>query len=89
MRKKILIVDDNEAVRRAIRSCIEKTDWEICGEAENGKTAIEMVIDRQPDLVVLDLSMHVMGGLDAARTISAISPNLSMIMFTCIAVTSF
>jgi DNA-binding NarL/FixJ family response regulator len=81
--KKILIVDDNEAVRRAIRSCIEKhRDWEICGEAENGKTAIEMVTDRQPDLVVLDLSMPVMGGLDAARTISAISPNLPIVMFT-------
>ncbi len=83
MPKKILIVDDNEAVRRAIRFCIEEhTDWGVCGEAENGKTALEMVTDRRPDLIVLDLSMPVMGGLDAARKISAIRPDLPIIMFT-------
>jgi DNA-binding NarL/FixJ family response regulator len=81
--KKILIVDDNEAVRRAVRFCLaEHTDWEICGEAGNGKTAVEMVTDRQPDLIVLDLSMPVIGGLDAARHISAIRPDLPIIMFT-------
>ncbi len=75
MPEKIPIVDDNEAFRRAIRFCIEEhTDWEICGEAANGKTPIEMVSDPQPDLVVLDLSMPVMGGLDAAQKISEIRP---------------
>ena len=51
--KKILVVDDNEAVQRAVRFCIEEhTDWEICGDAENGKTAIEMVARINPDLVI-------------------------------------
>ena len=54
----------------------------ICGEAENGKTTIEMVIRLNPDLVALDLSMPVMGGLDAAWGISAVRPDLPIIMFT-------
>jgi YesN/AraC family two-component response regulator len=71
MAVKILLVDDNAVVRRALRCSIEsQTDWEVAGEAENGKVAIELVQRSSPDVIILDLSMPVMNGLDAARHIS-------------------
>ena len=87
MASKILIVDDSRAVRRLIRSSIEKqTDWVVCGEAENGKIAVALVEELRPHFVILDLSMPVMNGLDAAREISRIAPGMPMIMFTMHAV---
>jgi two-component system, NarL family, nitrate/nitrite response regulator NarL len=80
---RILIVDDSPLVRRGIRGCIQNnTDWEICGEAEDGQTAVELVSQLKPHLVVLDLSMPVMNGLDAASAIAKIAPDTQMIMFT-------
>ena len=54
----------------------------MCGEAENGVAAIDLVQSLQPDLLVLDLSMPVMNGLDAARRIALISPTTGMVLFT-------
>lgn len=80
---RILLVDDSVVVRRGVRACIEaNTDWNICGEAGDGQAAIEMVRNLKPDLVILDLAMPRMNGLEAAREITAIMPNLPMIMFT-------
>ena len=80
---RILIVDDSSVVRRGLRACIQNnTDWEICGEAEDGQSAVELVSQLKPHLVILDLSMPVMNGLDAARAISEIAPEIHMIMFT-------
>ena len=83
MTTRILVVDDMPAIRRAIRFRIEKeTDWELCGEAENGKVAVERVQELHPDVVIMDLSMPVMNGLDAARHIKAIAPATHILMFT-------
>ena len=83
MASKILIVDDSRAIRHLIRSSIEEhTNWVVCGEAENGKIAVALVEELRPHLVILDLSMPVMNGLDAAREISRIAPSMPMIMFT-------
>ena len=83
MAPRILVVDDTQAIRRSLRLRIQKeTDWDICGEAENGKEAIERVKELQPDVVLLDLSMPVMNGLDAARHIKAIAPQTHILMFT-------
>lgn len=80
---KILIVDDAAAIRRALRTSIERrTGWKVCGEAENGKMAVDMVRELDPDVVVLDLSMPVMNGLEAARHIAALAPRTRMLMFT-------
>lgn len=83
MAHKILIVDDNALIRHGIRAAIEQRDgWTVCGEAENGQIAIEMVGTHQPHLVILDFSMPVMNGLEAAREISKIAPNVAIIMLT-------
>ncbi len=80
---KILLVDDNAVVRRALRFSIEtQTDWEIAGEAENGKVAVELVQRSSPDVIILDLSMPVMNGLDAARKIRSLAPHSSILLFT-------
>jgi DNA-binding NarL/FixJ family response regulator len=79
----IAIVDDSPQVRQALRSFLEtNTNWEICGEAENGQAAIELVQRLKPDLLILDLSMPVMNGFDAARKIIADDPKTGIVMFT-------
>jgi DNA-binding NarL/FixJ family response regulator len=79
----VLIVDDNNLVRRLLRAWLEQqSEWQICGEAENGKLAVEKVEELHPDIVILDLQMPVMNGLEAAREIKRLSPNTAMIIFT-------
>ena len=80
---KILLVDDNAVVRRALRLSIEsQTDWEIAGEAENGQVAVDLVQQSSPDVIILDLSMPVMNGLDAAQKIRALTPKACILLFT-------
>ncbi len=80
---RILIADDSPAIRRLLRFFIEhNTDWQVCGEAENGQIAVEKVTELKPHAVILDLSMPVMDGLEAAREITRIAPNVQMVMFT-------
>jgi DNA-binding NarL/FixJ family response regulator len=79
----ILIVDDNPIIRRMLRVFIEHdTQWNVCGEAENGQVALEYVKRSPPDVVILDLQMRVMNGLEAARQISYIAPKTTMAMLT-------
>lgn len=70
-------------IRSVVRSFIEShTDWEVCGEAEDGQAAIAMAERLNPDLIVLDLSMPVKNGLDAARDISKVCPKSTTVLFT-------
>ena len=79
----ILIVDDSAVIRGLLRSTIEQnSDWKVCGEAENGEVAIQRVKQLHPDVVILDLQMPVMNGLEAARQITAVAPKTAMVMFT-------
>jgi len=79
----IALVDDSPTIRQALRTFFEaNTDWKICGEAENGAAAIELDQRLRPDLLVLDLSMPVMNGLEAARNIGVISPKTGIVLFT-------
>lgn len=79
----ILIVDDNALLRRLLRTCLEQDgEWRVCGEAENGKEAVEKVQELKPDVVLLDLLMPVMNGLEAARRIKVLAPDTAMLMFT-------
>jgi len=79
----ILIVDDNALVRHLLRGWVElHPGWDVVGEAENGKLAVEQVEQLHPDIVILDLQMPVMNGLDAARRIRILAPKTTLLMFT-------
>lgn len=78
---RILVADDQEEVRRGICSLIEESaDLEVCAEASNGEEAVEKTVQLQPDMVILDISMPVMNGLDAARAIRACSPTTPILI---------
>jgi len=83
MAKTVLIVDDNEIIRRGLRELFTaEPDFDVCGEAENGREAIEKAQELHPDLIVLDLSMPVMNGIDAARVLRKLMPTLPLIIFS-------
>jgi two-component system chemotaxis response regulator CheB len=78
---KVLIVDDNRFFRERLSSMFNgEPDFEVCGEAENGREAVERALKLDPDLVILDLLMPVMNGIDAARVLRLIMPRLPLIM---------
>jgi CheY-like chemotaxis protein len=79
---RILIADDHEALRRGLRSALLGAGWQVCGEAADGKQAIERTQELKPDLVLLDLSMPVMSGHDAAREILRNNPGVKVVVFT-------
>lgn len=79
--KRIMVVDDNPAIRRALRNILEFNDgWVVCGEAVDGREGIEKAKQLHPDLIVLDVSMPVMNGLDAARVLHQIMPQVPLIL---------
>jgi DNA-binding NarL/FixJ family response regulator len=83
MRTKIAIADDSPVIRHFLRLFIQSsTDWQICGEVENGAAAVALVERLRPDLLILDFSMPVMNGLDAARKILPIAPEIGIVLFT-------
>jgi two-component system chemotaxis response regulator CheY len=81
--KSVLIVDDNSFIRQALCELFkQEADFEVCGEAENGKEGIEKALEMRPDLIVLDLSMPVMNGLDAARVLKRLMPAVPLILYS-------
>ena len=64
--KKILIVDDEEVIRRVLRGLLKKEGYEVI-EAEDGETGVELAKKEDPDVILMDLTMPVMGGLQACR----------------------
>jgi two-component system nitrate/nitrite response regulator NarL len=82
MPQRILIAEDNPAVRNALRTLLEGAGyWEIL-EVENGQQAIAKAPELKPNLIILDLVMPVMDGLNAARQISKLLPDTPMVMYT-------
>ena len=80
---RILIADDHELARRGIRSLLEShPGWEVCAEAKDGRDAVELATSLKPDLVLLDIGMPNLNGLEAARQILATSPNAAILILT-------
>jgi CheY-like chemotaxis protein len=83
MTKSILVADDSEQVRRYVSKLLRSNpDFEVCAEAVNGVDALAKAKEFQPDLVILDLGMPVMNGLEAARELKIILPVVPIILFT-------
>lgn len=84
MRPRILIVDDHAVMREGIRTLLGtlRPEWEICGEAADGQQAIESIKAMKPDVVILDFTMPVMGGLEAASRIRKLGLKCRILMFT-------
>jgi DNA-binding NarL/FixJ family response regulator len=84
--KHILIVDDSPLIRRGLRALLEKLpDWVVCGEAENGADGIDKAQNLHPDVIVIDLVMPVMNGIDASRVLKQLMPAIPIVMFTTFA----
>ena len=83
MLSRLLIVDDHEIVRMAVRTLFAKNNlFEVCGEAQNGPEAICMVPELSPDLVILDLSLPGMNGMETAAKIHHIAPLIRIVLFS-------
>jgi DNA-binding NarL/FixJ family response regulator len=80
---RILLVDDHEIVRKGLKSVLEtRQDWEMVGEATTGREAVKMVADLKPDVVVMDISMPELNGLEAVRQIVKIAPRTEVLVLT-------
>ena len=84
MPARILVVDDHEIVREGIRTLIARSrrGWQICGEARDGEEALEAVRALKPDVVILDITMPKMSGLEAAPRIAKLGLGCRVLMFT-------
>ena len=80
---RILIADDYDIAREGIRALIERqADWEVCGSVGNGREALEKATELKPDIVILDMTMPELNGIDAAVQIKRRLPNTEILMLT-------
>lgn len=80
---RILIADDHELARRGIRAVLEShPGWEVCAEARDGRETVELAASLLPDVVLLDIGMPNLNGLEAARQILAVTPNVAILILT-------
>jgi two-component system, NarL family, response regulator NreC len=80
---RILLADDHKVVRHGTRALLSKIpEWEIIGEVDNGRDAVAQTEKLKPDIVILDIGMPQLNGLDATRQIKKISPQTEVLIFT-------
>lgn len=80
---RILLVDDHDIVRQSVRQILEsQNDWEIVGEAANGREAVTLYRQLKPDVVVMDITMPLMNGLDATKSILEGNPDSKILILT-------
>jgi DNA-binding NarL/FixJ family response regulator len=81
-RPKILIADDHEPLRAAVRDLLESRGWFVCADVGNGQEAVSLAVSFKPDIVILVIEMPILSGLDAARQISKALPGIEILIFT-------
>lgn len=81
-RKRILIVDDQVALLKVLRTSLEHHGFAVCGEAENGVDAIGRAVATRPDLVILDVAMPGLNGIEVASILQGLLPNVPIILHT-------
>jgi two-component system chemotaxis response regulator CheY len=82
MASSVLIVDDSSVVRQAVARLFADGGFEVCGEAESGQEAIEKAQSLNPGLIVMDLSMPMMNGIEAARCLRQLLPTVLIIILS-------
>jgi two-component system response regulator EvgA len=82
VKKTVLIVDDSPVIRQEVRELFLSNNFDLCEEAENGMQALQVARDCNPDVIILDLSMPVMNGLQAAPQLRSLSPKTPIILFS-------
>ena len=83
MSVRILLADDHEIVRRGLKELLEEqVGWTVCGEAANGREAVDLAVQSGPDVAVLDFSMPELNGLEATRRIRQLAPLVEVLVFT-------
>lgn len=81
--RKILLVDDHAVLRRGIRALIEEhVYWKVCGEAADGREAIQKALELKPDLIVMDVGMPIMNGIDATKEIKRLLPATKIVILS-------
>ena len=79
---RILLVDDSDVSRRILRTIVRSRHWTVCGEAENGWSGVKKFNELKSDLLLLDLVLPDISGIEAAKWMSASDPTVPIIMFT-------
>ena len=81
--RRLIIVDDHDAIRRGVRTLIEsRPNFQVVGEASNGREAIELAIATRPDIAILDYSLPELNGLDLAYQLKKQSPHIEILIYT-------
>src|SRR5258708_37949419 len=79
----MLVADDAEVVRRGLCALLRhQSEWEVCGEARDGREAVEKVLPLKPEVVILDIGMPNLNGLEAARQILKANPQVKILILT-------
>ena len=79
---RILIVDDSDVTRRILSTIVRSRHWTVCGEANDGWSAVKKFQELKPDVVLLDLAMPDINGIEVARMMSGLDPKIPIILFT-------
>jgi two-component system response regulator NreC len=80
---RVLIVDDHAFIRRGVQTILHRfPEWEFCGEAENGKEAIRMADELKPEVIIMDISMPGLNGIEATRAIRKTQPAMKIVLLT-------
>jgi DNA-binding NarL/FixJ family response regulator len=83
MQCRILVADDHAVVRAGLRTLLEsRSGWQVCGEASNGREAVEMAGKFKPDVAVMDIAMPVLNGIEATRQVRRVSPETEVLILT-------
>jgi two-component system, NarL family, response regulator NreC len=81
--QRVLVVDDHAVIRKGIQSILGAwPEWQVSGEAANGEEAVQLTKELKPDIVLMDISMPGMGGLEATRAIRRASPDTKVLLLT-------
>jgi DNA-binding NarL/FixJ family response regulator len=80
---RVIVVDDHAVIRRGVQGILRAfPEWELCGEAENGQQAIRLAEALKPDIIIMDVSMPELNGLEATRIIHSVLPNTKILLLT-------